>query len=130
MATLLIVDDDAALAEGLCEVLEEEGFACWPAADANEALRRLHCESNPPDFILADLRMPGMAAFELLRIVRTTPGWSQVAFVLMTAGIEDDVPLGIPVDGLLLKPFGIEQLLHALRSALQHRRSEDTAASA
>lgn len=124
MSSVLIVDDSAALAEDLREVLESEGFACSLALDASEALRQLRCEASPPDLILADLRVPGMPVAELLQIVRTAPEWSRIAFVLMTDGTEGDVPGGVLVDGALRKPFGVERLLQALRAAVEHRDLE------
>ncbi len=123
-SSVLIVDDSAALAGDLREVLESEGFACSLALDASEALRQLRCEASPPDLILADLRVPGMPVAELLRIVRTVPEWSRIAFVLMTDGTEGDVPGGVLVDGALRKPFGVERLLQALRAAVEHRNLE------
>jgi CheY-like chemotaxis protein len=124
-STLLIVDDSAAFAEDLREILEDEGFACSLALDANEALRQLRCEPSPPDVILADLRMPGTPVEELWRIVRTTPEWSRIAFVLMTAGTENALPCG-PFDGVLAKPFGVDCLLQTLRSAVEHRNRART----
>ncbi len=124
-STLLIVDDSAAFAEDLREILEDEGFACSLARDANEALRQLRCEPTPPDVILADLRMPGTAVEEFWRIVRTTPAWSRIAFVLMTAGTENALPCG-SFDGVLTKPFGVDCLLQTLRSAVEHRNGART----
>lgn len=124
MSSVLILDDSAALAEDIREVLESEGFACSLALDANEALRQLRCEPSPPDLILADLRVPGMPVEQLLQIVRTIPEWSRIAFVLMTDGTESDVPGSVLVDGALRKPFGVERLLQALRSAVEHRNLE------
>lgn len=127
-STLLIVDDNAAFAEDLREILEEEGFACSLALDPSEALRQLQCEPSPPDIILADVRMPGTSVMELWRVVRTTPAWSRIAFVLMTAGLEGALPCG-PFDGILRKPFGIDCLLQTLRSQVERRRGARTSST-
>ena len=92
MPTALLVDDNTELTDILREVLEEQGLACSVASSADEALRALRTSVHPPDFILADLRMPGMPVEELLHVVRMTPAWSEIVFVLMTAGTKERVP--------------------------------------
>ena len=125
MPSLLLVDDNAELAAILREVLEDQGLACSVALSADEALRALRTCVRPPDFILADLRMPGMPVEELLHLVRATPAWAGIVFVLMTAGTKDEVPNG-PFDAIVLKPFSSERLLTTLRWVLARRGKSPT----
>ena len=68
MPTVLIVDDDAALREGLAETLADLGHRAEQAADGEAALRRI--ARGGVDAVLLDLRMPGLDGMEVLRRLR------------------------------------------------------------
>jgi DNA-binding response OmpR family regulator len=68
MATVLIVDDDAALREGLAETLHDLGHRAVEAPSGRVALDIVGRE--PIDAVLLDLRMPGMDGLEILRRLR------------------------------------------------------------
>src|ERR1700760_3662239 len=67
MATILIVDDDAALRDGLAETLTDLGHHARVAASGREALPMISAEI---DAVLLDLRMPGIDGIETLRRMR------------------------------------------------------------
>ena len=71
MATILIVDDDAALREGLAETLDDLGHRAVEAPSGLIALDIVGREQI--DAVLLDLRMPGMDGLEILRRLRTDP---------------------------------------------------------
>jgi DNA-binding NtrC family response regulator len=77
MAVILIVDDDAALREGLAEALGDLGHTPLEAADGEHALA-LQAKTRI-DAILLDLRMPGMDGLEVLRRLRARPQAPPVA---------------------------------------------------
>ena len=77
MATILIVDDDAALRAGLAETLADLGHRSAEAADGASALRRL--QGGGIDAVLLDLRMPGMDGLEVLRRIQNRPAPPPVA---------------------------------------------------
>ena len=117
MPAVLVVEYNADFAQILCEAAEDAGFACSIASSTDEALKTLHTSTSPPDFILADVMVPGIPVEELLHAVRASPAWAQIRFGLMTAGFKEDVP-DAPVDAILKKPFSLEHLLTILRSTL------------
>lgn len=121
--TVLIVDDDAAVAELCRRVLSQAGHAVLTATSAEAALAIL--DEHEVDVVLSDLRMPGMDGVELLRsITRSKPGPD---VVLMTgyASIPSAVEaIRLGAYDYLVKPFATDQLeatfqrltdLHALR---------------
>ena len=77
MPTILIVDDDAALREGLAEALADLGFTPAEAADGETALAWL--QRRRADAVLLDLRMPGLDGMEVLRRIRASPDPPPVA---------------------------------------------------
>ena len=117
MATVLIVDDDAALREGLAETLGDLGHRTEEAGDGAAALRRL---ARPGvDAVLLDLRMPGLDGLEVLRRIRTLPAPPPVAVltaVPTAANTIEAMRLGA-VDHLA-KPVGRADLLALLSGLL------------
>ena len=67
-ATVMFVDDDAAMREVMALILAEEGFAAITAGDGIEALAELR--GSTPDLIISDLHMPRMSGIEFLSVVR------------------------------------------------------------
>ncbi len=86
MPTILIVDDDAALRDGLAETLTDLGHIAEQAANCEAALARL--ARGRVDAVLLDLRMPGLDGMEVLRRLRAQPDAPPVAVLtaVPTAG--------------------------------------------
>jgi CheY-like chemotaxis protein len=110
---ILVVDDNDALRENVAEALELEGYAVAVARDGSAALARL-AEDPLPRVVLLDLMMPGMDGRELLARIREDPRLGGVRVVITTglSGVRGRVPAA---DGVLTKPFGVRELLAALR---------------
>ncbi|HEY0134044.1 MAG TPA: response regulator [Nannocystis sp.] len=110
----LVVDDNRQLAENLAEILAEEGCRVRMAFSAEEALGA--AEAVCPDFVLTDIRLPGMNGVELIRrLVVRAP---EATFLLMTAYTSDQIlrdasHLGV-VRAVLPKPLAIDRLLALL----------------
>lgn len=112
---LLIVDDEAAIVEGLAEGLRACGHTVLTASDGAEAIQVLRSASKPPDAVLMDLGMPKMAADELVSELRSIA--PDVPLIAMTGYIDPKVHaqvmrMGIPQ--ILQKPFDLDQLLSCL----------------
>src|SRR5262245_38733873 len=110
---ILVVDDNADLAENLAEILGDEGFEVRVSTDPARALAE--AQGFAFDVALLDVRMPGMDGVELydrLRAIRPA-----ARFVLMTAYTKDErlaQAFGLGVRKVLTKPIPIASLLETL----------------
>ena len=112
-ARVLVVDDNEALRENLAEALQLEGYAVTVASDAQAALARL-AQDPPPRVILLDFKLPGMNGADLLARIRQDPRLADVR-VVMTTGSTGIRSLIESADAVLMKPFGVRELLSALK---------------
>ncbi|HEY0005557.1 MAG TPA: response regulator [Pyrinomonadaceae bacterium] len=120
MASLLLVDDDAAVRDSLYELFADE-HRCHTAETTEKALAMLEQEFY--DVILTDISMPGLSGLELLALVRQrypeTP-------VIIISGISDREHarglLKLGAFAYLLKPFRIEAVEESVRQAIQSRQ--------
>ena len=78
---VLVVDDIRVIRELLAKYLDRLGFATCVASDGQEALEVV--QSEQPDLLISDVRMPHMNGYELTRQVREI---SNIPIVIMTAG--------------------------------------------
>jgi len=121
---ILVVDDNEALRENLGEALHLEGYAATLAADGASALQRL--DGEPFDAVLLDLVMPGMDGRQVLARIRENARLARVRVVVTTGHSGARARAGVPADAFLLKPFGVRELLAALRKVgVAHRTAGD-----
>lgn len=127
MAWILVVEDEAHLAEGLAFNLEAEGHTVEIAADGPSAAERLGREPGF-DLVVLDIMLPGMSGFEVARRVRASGNY--VPILMLTAKDDaGDVVRGIEegADDYLTKPFKLEELLVRARALLRRRRWDNAA---
>ncbi len=120
---VLVVDDDAALAEMLGIVLRGEGFEPSFVAHGDEAMEAFR--ETKPDLVLLDLMLPGTDGIDVCRHIR---GESGVPIVVLTAKTDTvDVVVGLEsgADDYIVKPFKPKELVARIRARL--RRSEEPA---
>lgn len=121
---ILVVEDEAHLAEGIRFNLEQEGYAVVVVADGRSALARLaEPETGPFDLVLLDLMLPEMSGFEVARRIRAAGNF--VAILILTAKDDEaDVVRGLEegADDYLTKPFRLNELLARVRGLLRRRR--------
>ena len=118
---ILVVDDDASLAEMLTIVLRAEGFDTAVVGDGSQALAAVR--ELRPDLVLLDLMLPGMNGIDVCRAIRNESG---VPIVMLTAKTDTvDVVLGLEsgADDYVMKPFKPKELVARVRARL--RRNED-----
>ena len=117
LGRVLIVDDDAALAEMLSIVLAGEGFHCEVCARGDEAVAQLR--DYQPDVVLLDLMLPGKDGIEVCREVRAESG---VPIVMLTARSDTvDVVVGLEsgADDYVVKPFKPKELVARIRARVR-----------
>jgi two-component system response regulator MtrA len=118
---VLVVDDDAALAEMLSIVLRNEGFdsrLCWSGDRALAEFRDYR-----PDVVLLDLMLPGKDGIDVCREIRAESG---VPIVMLTAKSDTvDIVVGLEsgADDYVVKPFKPKELVARIRARV--RRFEE-----
>jgi two-component system response regulator CpxR len=121
MTDILIVDDDAAITELIQEVLEMEGYVVATAPHGRAALDWLTAAPTPPRALLVDISMPEMDGPTLIARTREMPALSTMAVVVMTAERRPQHRLhGLPVAGIITKPFHLDALLAHISEAVNH----------
>jgi two-component system response regulator MtrA len=120
---VLVVDDDAALAEMLSIVLGSEGFEPIWCSRGDEAVAAFH--DSKPDLVLLDLMLPGRDGVEICREIRTE---SVVPIVMLTAKSDTiDVVAGLEAgaDDYVAKPFKAKELIARIKTRLRRPQEEN-----
>jgi len=121
---ILIVDDEAAIRRFLKTALGTQGYVVSEAEDGKAALEL--ASRNSFDLIVLDLGMPGMDGFEVLSHLRETGSTVPVIVLSVRSDEAGKVrALDMGADDYVTKPFGIEELLARIRTALRHRLAQE-----
>ena len=118
---ILVVEDEKNIAQFIAAVLGSQGYEAIQARTGKEALSML--SSHCPDLTILDLGLPDMDGMELLRQLRT---WSSLPVVVVSARSHERdkvAALDMGADDYLTKPFGTEELLARVRTAIRHTRT-------
>ena len=118
MATILIVEDEFAVARGIQYALQQEGYEVTVARSGEEGLE--FATSQAPDLIVLDVRLPGIDGFEVLRRLRAVGSKAPVLF-LTARGDEFDKVVGLELgaDDYVTKPFALRELMSRIRALLR-----------
>ena len=115
--SILVCDDEPAIADVVADLMRREGFACTACHDSASALDTMR--NNPFDLAILDIMMPGMDGFELARRIRA---FSDAPIVFLSAKDEEvDHVLGFAVgaDDYVTKPFRPRELVMRVRARLR-----------
>ncbi len=116
--TVLVVEDEAPVRALVRRILERDGYVVLDAPDGTAAEALAASLETPPDLVLSDVVLPGVAGSELAARFRAR--WPNVPIVLMSGYAAPDSGFGDigAATPFLPKPFGPDQLRAAVRSAL------------
>ncbi len=121
---ILVVEDEAHIADGLRFNLEQEAYEVEVVGDGRSAVERLAQSSDQPfDLVILDLMLPEMSGFEVAR--RTRASGNLVSILMLTAKDDGlDIIRGLEegADDYLTKPFRLDELLARVRVLLRRRR--------
>ena len=114
---VLLVEDEETLALIIKDTLEGQGFRIRLAKDGEEGLRLFFQEK--PDVLVADVMMPRMDSFEMVRRLRKSDSRTPVLFLTARSAVNDVVE-GFELGGndYLKKPFGMQELIVRVRALL------------
>ncbi len=119
--TVLVVDDEVALARVVSGYLEKEGFEVVLAFDGPSAVEL--ARSRKPDLVVLDVMLPGFDGVEVCRQVRQ---FTDAYIIMLTARDEEVdkiVGLSVGADDYLVKPFSPRELIARVRAMLRRPRS-------
>jgi two-component system phosphate regulon response regulator PhoB len=123
--SVLVVEDEPAIAELIAVNLRHNGFRPTLAMDGDSAQREI--DAVLPDLVLLDWMLPGASGLSLARRWRSDPRTKAVPIIMLTArGDEADRVAGLDAgaDDYMAKPFSTKEMLARIRAVLRRRAPE------
>jgi DNA-binding response OmpR family regulator len=122
MSNILVVEDEAHLAEGLRFNLEAEGYQVNVVETGEAALEQFEADRPPVDVVVLDVMLPGKDGFEVISELRQA-GQFVPTLMLTARGHPEDVLKGFSAgaDDYLTKPFDLSILIARIRGLLRRR---------
>jgi DNA-binding NarL/FixJ family response regulator len=125
--TLLIVEDDPAISLALIDYFEAESYGVISSSSGEVALEMLH--RYHPHLVIADITLPQMDGYELVRKMRMLPAHRLLPIILLTARgqVEDRVRgYQLGCDVYLSKPFDLLELSAVVRNLLDRAQMQQS----
>lgn len=116
--SVLIIEDEKSICDFISKILGTNNYKVTSAPTGKEGLEVL--TSLMPDIILLDLGLPDMDGIE---IIRSTRKWSSIPIIVISARTQEKekvLALDAGADDYITKPFGTEELLARIRTAIRH----------
>ena len=129
LQNILIVEDDADIAESLHYNFKREGFRVNIAESAEKGLRLALDEKQTPSLVLLDLMLPGMSGMELCRRLRRESLTEKTPIIMLTAkAAEGDKIAGLDIgaDDYIVKPFSVKEVIARVRAVLRRSENEES----
>lgn len=120
--SILVVEDEASIAEVVSLYLKRAGFSAQVASDGKQAMGIF--ERQPPDFIILDLMLPEVDGLALTRWLRDR---SDVPIIMLTARREEAdriAGLEMGADDYVVKPFSPQELVSRVRAVMRRGAQE------
>ncbi|HEY7451569.1 MAG TPA: response regulator transcription factor [Candidatus Limnocylindria bacterium] len=121
-ATIMIVEDEPAVARGVQVALEREGYGVTVVGTGEEAVARF--ADLAPDLVLLDVRLPGIDGFEVCRQIRRESRAPILFLTARTDEVDKVVGLEIGADDYLVKPFSLRELTSRIKALLRRAYGE------
>ena len=122
-AKILVIDDDETILEIVKNVLDKRDFDTILAENGETGFQKAQTES--PDAILLDRKMPGMNGNDVLKKLKRTPATSQIPVVMLTGdnNITDVTKsLELGAEDYIVKPFNNENLIIRIKNVLRKKQ--------
>jgi DNA-binding response OmpR family regulator len=116
---ILIVDDEPNIILSLQFLMAKAGYAVRTAKDGEQALAEIARER--PDLVLLDVMMPKIDGFTVCQRIRSTPEWSDVRVIMLTArgrDVEREKGLALGADDYITKPFSTKDAIERVAAVL------------
>jgi DNA-binding response OmpR family regulator len=127
-STIVIVEDEAAIADALAARLRAEGFAVEVAHDGHRGVEL--CERISPDLVVLDVMLPGIDGHEVCRRIQARRPVPVLMLTALDAETDLVVGLGVGADDYMTKPFSQRELVARVRALLRRaRRASEEPAS-
>jgi DNA-binding response OmpR family regulator len=120
--TIMIVEDEPAVARGVQVALENEGYSTAIVPTGEEAVARF--ADIAPDLILLDVRLPGIDGFEVCRRLRRETRAPVLFLTARADEVDKVVGLEIGADDYLVKPFSVRELVSRIKALLRRAYGE------
>ena len=117
---ILVVEDEVAIRDMLCLLLEQKGFSPEPAADYQQALDLL--KEPYPELILLDWMLPGGSGIQLIKQLKLHELTRDIPVIMLTARAEEEDKirgLDVGADDYITKPFSPKELTSRLNAVLR-----------
>ena len=124
---ILIIEDDADIAENLHYNFKREGFRPTVAESGEKGLRIALDEKTTPSLIILDLMLPGMSGMEICRRLRRESLTENTPVIMLTAkAAEPDKIAGLEIgaDDYIVKPFSVREVMARVRAVLRRADKE------
>ncbi|RPH36201.1 MAG: response regulator, partial [Chloroflexi bacterium] len=121
-ASIMIVEDEPAVARGVQVALEREGYGVSVIPTGEEAVSRF--SDLAPDLVLLDVRLPGIDGFEVCRQLRRQTRVPILFLTARTDEVDKVVGLEIGADDYLVKPFSLRELTSRVKALLRRAYGE------
>lgn len=122
-ATIVLIEDESEILRFLKTTLPVHGFRIHEATTGQKGV--IEVKMRNPDLILLDLGLPDMEGTEVIRQVRE---WTATPIIVLSAREQEQqkvAALDLGADDYVTKPFGINELLARMRTALRHAARPD-----
>ncbi|MGE3803349.1 MAG: response regulator transcription factor [Gemmataceae bacterium] len=120
--TILVVDDDTELSDGLRAVLEKQGFKVMQARDGQQGKQMVY--QHHPDLVILDMMMPRMGGYPVLEHFKGKADAPPIIMITANEGSRHKAYAEyLGVVEYIRKPFAMEKLLEAVHKGLAQKKA-------